>query len=253
MSAVQEDLVCVVMPVHNGAPYLEASIESVRAQSHANWKLFVVDDCSTDDSARIAQRVADTDARVRVSRTPRNGGSSAARNLGLARCDGPFVAFLDADDLWHPSKLEKQLALTRKAKASFSFTAYRKFGEAGPGGVIHADSRVSWHDMLKGNRIGCSTVMLDARVHTHLAFPLGLGRQEDYALWLSLLRDGTCAHGLDEPLVEYRVHASSKSSRKLPSVLAQWRVYREFEGLSRLRALWYLGHYAVRGMLKSLR
>lgn len=247
------ELVSVVMPVYNGAQFLDESIASVRSQTHKDWELLVVDDCSVDESERIARRHAQEDLRIKVLRTPVNGGSSAARNAGLAQRSGRYVAFLDADDVWAPLKLERQLAFMRRNGAAFSFTAYRKLGAGGPGGVVGARRTVSWRDMLKSNRIGCSTVMLESRVDGGIAFPTGLGRQEDYALWLSLLRGGALAYGLDEPLVLYRVHESSKSARKLPSIIAQWRVYRDFESLSPLRATWYLGHYAVRGVLKALR
>jgi len=247
------DVVSVVMPVYNGEAFIAEAIASVHAQTYGNWQLFVVDDCSSDGSVREVQKWCDRDPRIKVLRTPGNAGSSAARNLGLSHCTGRYVAFLDADDAWVAAKLEKQLTFMTSLGAGFSFTAYRKFGARGLGGVVGADASVSWRDMLKGNRIGCSTVMLDTRVFPRIWFPTGLGRQEDYALWLSLLRHGQVAHGLDEPLVRYRVHGASKSAHKLRSIIAQWIVYRDLEKIPWLRAAWYLGHYAVRGVIKGLR
>jgi glycosyltransferase involved in cell wall biosynthesis len=238
--------------VYNGEAFIAEAIASVHAQTYGNWQLFVVDDCSSDGSVREVQKWCDRDPRIKVLRTPGNAGSSAARNLGLSHCTGRYVAFLDADDAWVAAKLEKQLTFMTSLGAGFSFTAYRKFGARGLGGVVGADASVSWRDMLKGNRIGCSTVMLDTRVFPRIWFPTGLGRQEDYALWLSLLRGDGPAYGLDEPLVLYRVHATSKSARKLRSVMAQWRVYRDLEKLSRPVAAWYMAHYAFRGVLKAL-
>jgi len=246
-------LVSIVMPAYDSARFVAEAIASVQAQTCGDWDLLLVDDCSSDGTAEAASALARRDPRIRVLRTPRNGGSAAARNLGLGQCSGRYVAFLDADDLWRPGKLERQLSFMRDRGAAFSFTAYRKFSAAGPGAVIGADAAVSWRDLLKGNRIGCSTVLLDAHAHPGISFPTGLGRQEDYALWLSLLRGGGLAHGLNQPLVDYRVHEASKSARKLRSVTAQWRVYREFERLPPWLAAWYLGHYAVRGVLKAMR
>jgi teichuronic acid biosynthesis glycosyltransferase TuaG len=250
---MMHDLVAIVMPAYNGERFIAEAIASVHAQAYRHWNLIVVDDCSRDGTARVAREWAERDPRVSVLNSPANGGTSAARNLGLSRCAGRYVAFLDADDVWTPDKLEKQLAFMARCKTGFSFTAYQKFGSAGPGSVIGASPSVSWRDMLKGNRIGCSTVILDTRIFPEIRFPTGLGRQEDYALWLSLLRDGELAYGLNEPLARYRVHDASKSSRKLRSVTAQWLVYRDLEKLPRLRAAWYLGHYAVRGVIKALR
>ena len=246
------DLVSIVMPAYNCEVFIAEAIASVRGQTYPHWNLIVVDDCSSDGTARVAREWAGRDPRIRVLSSLVNGGSAAARNLGLSHGAGRYVAFLDADDVWVAEKLEKQLAFMARHQAGFSFTAYQKVGSAGPGGVIGARPSVSWRDMLKGNRIGCSTVMLDTRVFPRIWFPTGLGRQEDYALWLSLLRGDGPAYGLDEPLVLYRVHATSKSARKLRSVMAQWRVYRDLEKLSRPVAAWYMAHYAFRGVLKAL-
>jgi teichuronic acid biosynthesis glycosyltransferase TuaG len=250
---VNHELVCIVMPAYNAQGFVGDAIASICAQTHTRWELFVVDDCSTDGTRDVARAWASRDPRITLLTTQQNSGSSVARNFALSRRAGRYVAFLDADDLWVADKLEKQLRFMRDRGAAFSFTAYRKFSAAGPGGVVGARHMVTWGDMLKGNRIGCSTVMLDAQALPPLAFPTSLGRQEDYALWLALLRGGECAFGLDEPLVQYRVHQSSKSASKLPSVTAQWHVYRDLEKLPRLRAAWYLGHYAVRGIMKALR
>jgi len=247
------DLVSIVMPAYNVDTFIAEAIASVHAQTYTHWNLIVVDDCSSDGTGRVAREWTERDPRVKLLSSPVNGGTSAARNLGLSHCAGRYLAFLDADDVWLADKLEKQLAFMSRRNAGFSFTAYQKFRSAGPGSVIGASRTVSWRDMLKGNRIGCSTVMLDTRLFPQIRFPTGLGRQEDYALWLSLLRGGGLAYGLNEPLVRYRVHEASKSARKLPSVTAQWLVYRELEKLPPLHAAWYLSHYAVRGVIKALR
>lgn len=271
------DLVSIVMPAYNAESFIAEAVASVNGQTYPHWNLIVVDDCSRDGTVRVAREWAERDPRIKVLSSPANGGSAASRNLGLSRCAGRYVAFLDADDVWMAEKLEKQLAFMTRRNAGFSFTAYQKFGSAGPRGVIGARPSVSWRDMLKGSRIGCSTVMLDTRVHPQIRFPTGPGRREDqalwssffdaerrmdlierggredYVLWLSLLRHGEPAHGLDEPLTRYRVHGASKTAHKLRAVIAQWVVYRDVEKIPRLSAAWYLGHYAVRGVIKALR
>jgi glycosyltransferase involved in cell wall biosynthesis len=103
------DLISVILPVYNGARFLAETIESVLAQSHSRIELIVVDDGSTDQSAEIALHFADLDQRVTLLRQ-RNAGVGTARNAGIAHAAGRFIALIDADDLWHPRKLEKQLA-----------------------------------------------------------------------------------------------------------------------------------------------
>ena len=102
-------LVTVVVPVYNGARWLPATLRSALAQTHTALDVIVVDDGSTDDSLAVAEGFATGDDRVRVLRQA-NGGVAAARNLALAHARGAFLAPLDADDLWAPTKIERQLA-----------------------------------------------------------------------------------------------------------------------------------------------
>lgn len=101
-------LISVIIPAYNCADVLPAAVASVAAQTATAWEVIVVDDCSSDDPA-AALSAYRTDSRVRVIRQPRNGGATAARNTGIAAATGRFVAFLDADDSWAPTKLERQL------------------------------------------------------------------------------------------------------------------------------------------------
>jgi GT2 family glycosyltransferase len=104
-------LVSVVVPTYNRADALPATVESVLAQTHEELEVLVVDDASTDDTPAV---MADyDDPRLEYLRLPENRGGSAARNRGIEAADGEYVAFLDSDDRWRPTKLERQLSLLR--------------------------------------------------------------------------------------------------------------------------------------------
>jgi glycosyltransferase involved in cell wall biosynthesis len=105
--------VSVIMPFHNAGGFFEESIESVRSQTYARWELLLIDDGSTDGSSAVARRFASLDPRIRYlgHEGGEPAGASAARNLGLAHAAGEIIAFLDADDIWLPRKLEEQLEL----------------------------------------------------------------------------------------------------------------------------------------------
>ncbi len=102
-----------IIIVHNGEEFLDEAIASVRSQTYSGWELVVVDDGSTDASLEIARRHAATDSRIKVVRHAdgRRHGMSATRNLGLDHARGRYVGFLDADDMWCPTKLEDQLEI----------------------------------------------------------------------------------------------------------------------------------------------
>src|SRR5258708_13982195 len=105
----KQPLTIVVIPAYTAEPFLERTLRSALRQTHSNLEVIVVDDGSTDNTRVIAEAAAATDDRVRIISVP-NGGVAKARNIGIAEASGEFVAFLDADDLWHPTKIELQLA-----------------------------------------------------------------------------------------------------------------------------------------------
>lgn len=110
MSINQSRLVTAILPAYNAAATLHETLVSVREQTHAELEIIVVDDGSTDETRRIAERHAADDARVRVL-SQANGGVANARNAGLAAASGAFVAPIDADDLWRPDKIARQFEL----------------------------------------------------------------------------------------------------------------------------------------------
>lgn len=253
-------LVSVVMPVHDAEDTLAASIASVRAQSVDDWELLLVDDASSDTSREIAQEAAAADERVRLTVLGEKSGAAVARNTAIDVARGRWIAFCDADDLWLPLKLERQLAFAEATGSPFTFTAYEKIhgtDQVDPATwvagrrVVHARAEVRYRDLMRVNYIGCSTVMYDTSVLGRRRMPL-IERRQDFGLWFDLLRDGTVARGLDEVLVLYREGGrKSLSSNKLKAAGYNWKIYREVEGWPLPVAAWAFANYAVRGFLKS--
>lgn len=106
--------VSVVIPAFNAERYIKKGINSVLWQSHANLEILIVDDCSTDSTARTVEEIARRDARIVLVSNETNRGVSASRNRGIELSTGDYVAFLDADDLWHPLKIQSQLEMLIK-------------------------------------------------------------------------------------------------------------------------------------------
>lgn len=245
-------LVSIITPAHNVARFVGDTIRSVQAQSFGNWEILVADDCSTDETCAIVQDLAAADPRVMLIRQDRNGGPAVARNAALDRARGRYVCFLDSDDLWLPTKLERQLTVMRETGCAISYTAFRRISDDGTriGRVIEVPESLTYRQLLKRTAIANSTTMVD-REQTGPLRLIDAG-YDDYILWLSLLRRGFEARGLNEDLVRYRVVGGSISSRPLRSAGWVWRIYRAQEGLGLLRAAWYLAHYGARAYLKRL-
>src|SRR5688500_7031207 len=139
--------VSVVMPAYNAEATIASAMASVRAQTYAGWELIVVDDGSTDRTAEIAAGAAATDKRIRVIRQ-RNQGVAAARNAAIEAATGRYLAFLDADDLWLPSKLERQLCFMCLRSAALSATAYRRQWGDKLGPFFHVPELITYETSL---------------------------------------------------------------------------------------------------------
>lgn len=234
-------LVTVVMPVYNGARTLRRSLGSVLDQSCSDLELIVVDDASTDDTAHIVEEVAGTDPRLRLVRREHSGGPAAARNTGIASGVGRYLAFCDADDLWLPEKLERQLALAEAESAALIYCGYHRV-EAGfsgsaadfvpEGRVVHVPTRVTHRELRRGNVIGNLTAVVDLHRTGPVSLP-DIPGAEDWALWLLIVGAGGTAVGIDEPLALYRAdQPGSHSADRTRAVRAVWQVLRQQERLS---------------------
>jgi len=116
-------LFSVVTPVWNAAATLPATVASVRVQSLPDWELLLVDDASTDGSRGLARGLAAADPRIRLIERATNGGAAAARNAAIRAARGRLIAFLDADDRWHPEKLARQAAFIAAGGHALVFSA----------------------------------------------------------------------------------------------------------------------------------
>lgn len=248
------DLVSVITPVFNSERFIEETVRSVQAQTYAEWEMLIlIDDGTTDRTADIVNRLAQDDSRVRLVHVPGGKNVSDARNHGFKMAEGRWIAFLDADDLWLPEKLEKQLDLMRKTGAVLSYTGFRRISLDGSevGRLIQVPKRVLYTDLLKENPVACCTAIVD-REKTG-AFSMGDDVHEDLSLWLELLRNGASAVGVRQDLARYRIVPGSRSSDKVLMARWRWRVYRDKERLSLLKALYYFSCYGARTLMKHAR
>ncbi|MBE1161969.1 glycosyltransferase family 2 protein [Dyella acidiphila] len=249
---MSNDLVSVIMPVYNAEAWLQRAVDSVLAQSHARLELITVDDGSSDRSPGMLGAYAVADARVRVLTQSRNGGVANARNAGIAAARGNYISFLDADDWWHPAKLERQLASMRGSGALISYGTYWRVAEDGRVlSQVTPPPQVTWQDMLASNFIGNLTGMY-ARDLGDVPFQR-IGH-EDYVFWLEQVRRAGKAVRVEspEPLAWYLVRERSLSANKLRAASWQWDIYRSVAKLGLMQSAFCMARYARHAMLKRI-
>lgn len=249
----QADLVSIITPSYNSKRFIEDTVKSVQNQTYTNWEMIIVDDCSNDGTREILTRLADLDDRIKVFFLNENSGAAIARNKALKEAKGKFIAFLDSDDMWHETKLEKQLAFMRNKDVAFSFTEYELMDEEGVllNKKVEIPDSIDYHGLLKNTIIGCLTVMINREKTGYFEMP-NIRTRQDFALWLSILKKGFTAHGLKETLSKYRVVKGSISSNKINAAKKTWYVFREVEKLNLVYSSWCFLNYSFQAIKKRL-
>lgn len=245
-------LVSIIMPCYNAAPYIARSIESVLAQTYEDWELLITDDGSTDKSVEIIQAYCDKDERIKLIISDHKGTANA-RNLSIEKAKGRFLAFLDSDDLWYPEKLQKQISYMLDNHLAFTYTWYEIIDENGnPTRKIVKDAGImSYEKYLRNTIIGCGTVVIDRDMVGDFIAPI-IRTSQDMAVWLEIMRRGFLAYPLQEVLLQYRLTADSATSNKIEAASDVWRVYRRIEKLSLVKSVWCFGGYAFNAVKKRL-
>ncbi len=220
--------VSVIMASYNCSDFVAESIAGVTAQTYPDWELLVVDDCSTDDSCAVIERMAAGDPRIKLIRMAENGGAGRARNRAIEEATGRYIAICDSDDVWFPRKLEKQLRFMAETGTVLCYSSYLTGPETDclTPGIVVCPRRVTYRGMLCDDKIGSSTAIYDTGSLGKVFFPL-IRKRQDWGLMIRLLKRCRVARGLKEPLVFYRIREGSLSRKKIALVRYNIRVYHD--------------------------
>lgn len=251
----EDKLVSIIVPVYNSEDYLAQTMDSVQQQTYPNWEMLLVDDCSTDASAEIIGEYARKDPRIRYIKLSENSGAAIARNTGLEAARGRYIAYLDADDLWFPQKLERQLDFLSRNNVGFSCCAYEKIEQDGSSlkKTVWMPKTMNYHQLLKNTIIQTVGVIVDTKlVDPNLLVMPNVRRGQDFATWLQILRSGILFVGQHEVLAAYRRVATSLSANKFRAFKRTWHVYRQVERLPLIYAGWCQFCYACNAARKRI-
>lgn len=249
-------MISIVVPVYNAAPYIENTVQMVLQQTYQDFELILVDDCSTDNSVALLEELMENgkDARLRLVKKERNQGAAAARNTGLDMASGRYIAFLDADDVWLPHRLEAGLRFMEEKKAGFVFSAY-EFGDEqarGTGKIVHVPEKLTYRKALSRTVVFTTTTLFDTTLVPKELLRMPTVPSEDTATWWQILRNGHVAYGLDQVLAIYRRPAKSLSSNKLVALQRIWNLYRKQEKLGLFSSAFYFCFWALRATLRRI-
>lgn len=224
LNSYNDCLVTIITPMFNAERYISETIESVINQTYQNWRMIVVDDCSTDNSRDIVKTYEKNDSRIILIKLERNfGGPAKPRNVGLQNAKGKYIAFLDADDVWLPTKLEKQVDfLESTPNIDIVHSAAYTIDENS--NLIGIFRNQKTHKIVKyfmcdfkslciSNYVNINTALMKIDVTIKFREDKYLVALEDWSYWIDNLYKGKEFQYSEEKLINYRIDINSISDR----------------------------------------
>lgn len=248
---MNDKLVSIITPVYNAEKFIEKTIESVLNQEYREWEMILVDDCSTDNSEKIIKEYMKSDERIRYIKLDENSGAAVSRNTAIKNANGRYIAFLDSDDIWTSDKLNIQINFMINNNIGFSFSDYKVMKEDGTiiDRIITVPKEINYNQYLKNTIIGCLTVVIDRKICGDF-YMVNIRKNQDMATWLSILKRGHNAFGINKCLGIYRLVDGSISNNKVKAAKSVWNTYRNVEDIAFIRSLLYFAGYSYNALKK---
>ena len=220
----------VILPNFNKDKYLDEAIKSVLDQSYKYWKLYIIDDCSNDDSEKILGKYKDN-KKIIIKKLYKNKGPSFCRNYGLRISSADFVAFIDSDDIWKKNKLSDQMQFMIKNDYKFTFSDYTPFLQEDnnkqflkPTNII---KEFNLNKFIKNSSINTTTMILSRSLIKNLKFKK-IKKLEDYLFKCQILQKGHKAFKCETNSAYYRILKISRSSEKVKNIYYLWQINQNY-------------------------
>ena len=222
--------VTIIIPSYNKKKYITKCINSVVNQTYLDWKLIIIDDCSTDGTQEILKEFLNN-KKIEILFLKKNKGPSFCRNIGIRKSNSRYIAFLDSDDFWESNKLEDQLNFMEKNNIQLSFSDYFTFRGKQVIQRTNIKSELNYSDFIMNSSINTSTMIIEKKIIGSNKFKK-LNLLEDYVFKCEILKKGFTAKKFNKCLAAYRLTETNRSSNKLKNLISLWEVNRKYNKLN---------------------
>ena len=236
------NLISIIIPMYNAEQYLEETLDSVLAQSYHNWECLIIDDGSNDNSAKVAKIICSNDSRFKYF-FQKNSGPSAARNLGIQKCSGEYIQFLDADDVLLPNSLKVLLNESKRIGSRIIFYSGFLIG--------HTDNIYNTSPLDRKTSLGIDLsfkelynnfgvdlifipgcILFPKEVFKLSAWNEQLSHSEDWDLYLQISNSGYTFRNMSEKLLIYRNTPHSLSKEIIKTIESNYQILDKWRGNS---------------------
>ena len=226
----------IIIPNYNKANYLEECLNSVISQSYKNWRIYLIDDNSNDNSKTILKKY-EKNEKFKIFYLKENHGPAYCRNLGIKNSNSDYVAFLDSDDFWPHNKLEVQIKYALDNNYSFTYTDYKFFynDDLSKKVLTNLPVSYSYKNFLMHSSMSTSSILLERQILKNT--PFESVKHEDYLFKCKILRNINSAYKVKDIHVFYRINKNNRSSNKVSNLFNLWLINKNKNNLSFLENL----------------
>lgn len=233
------DFVDIILPNYNKELYLKEAVDSVINQSFENWKLYIIDDCSTDKSIEVLKSYMEN-KKIIVLKLAKNQGPSFCRNLGLRISNSNFISFLDSDDYWEKDKLKDQIKFMKDKNLSFTYTDYIPFIQSEKTKKFikktSIQNSLNFNQFVLNSSINTTTMIISRSILKNLKFKK-IEKLEDYLFKCQILKQNIIAYKFNSSSAFYRILKKSRSSQRFNNILYLWKINQKYNNFSFIKNL----------------
>ena len=226
----------IIIPNFNKAKYLSKCLNSIISQTYKNWKVYLIDDYSNDNSKEILSKYQNI-KNIKIFNLNENKGPAYCRNLGIQKSNSELIAFMDSDDYWPEDKLEKQITNMLNTNCNFTYTDFCFFfnDELNKKKMTNLPTKYNLNSFLKHSSMSTSSIIIKREILNNILFQNV--KHEDYLFKCDLLKKGEVAYKVLDTFVFYRINKNNRSSNKIQNIINLWRINKEKNNLNFLTNL----------------
>ena len=245
--------VSVIIPYYQKKKYILRTLRSVITQSYRNLEIIIAFDEESKRNLEFINKLVKLDNRIKLIINKKNFGAGYSRNIAIKKSKGKFIAFIDADDLWHKKKIQKQIRFLKKNNYKICHTSYDIIDKKNSIiGFRKARDFLNLEDLIKSCDIGLSTVMCKKEIFNRKNKFAKIKTKEDFVLWLRLLRNKIKIYAIDDNLAKWRKTNNALSSSITQKLIDGFRVYNVYLGLNILLSIYYLFRLSINYIFKRI-
>ena len=249
----KRDFISIIIPYHKKKFFFNETIQSINKQTYQNFEVIIIyDDIDKSELPYVKKILKNFKFKKKLLVNNKNIGAGLSRNKGIKISKGEFIAFCDADDLWHKNKLKTQLQFMKKKKLNFSHSNYYIIDSKSKKiGKLKVPKEIFFEQLIKSCDIGLSTVMISKSIIDKNLFS-NLKTKEDYLLWIKSIKYLNNFESINKELVYWRYLKNSLSSSSIQKLIDAFSLYRNHLNFSFLFSIYCVFRLSFYALIKKI-